>query len=118
SSQDEEQKLYLQEPLLERRVPEPDLIFVTDLPKGLDFNEWLASHTIGFFEHINLIYGTISEFCTQSTCPDMVGPGPRVYMWTDEKGKKSRLSAPQYIDYVFTYVQNTIGDESIFPTKH
>ncbi|XP_040564241.1 MOB kinase activator-like 2 [Lepeophtheirus salmonis] len=48
----------------------------------------------------------------------MVGPGPRVYMWCDEKSKKSRLSAPQYIDYVFTFVQNTIGDESIFPTKH
>ena len=32
---------------------------------------------IGFFEHVNLIYGTVSEYCTQSTCPDMVGPGPR-----------------------------------------
>lgn len=36
----------------------------------------------------------------------------------DEKGKKSRLSAPQYIDYIMTYVQKTINDEGTFPTKH
>ena len=34
-----------------------------------------------------------------------VGPGQRTYMWVDEKGKKSKLSAPQYVDYVMTYVQ-------------
>ena len=114
---------------------------------------------IGFFEHINLLYGTVSEFCNLSTCPDMVapsnpssllssisnlgngssftsslllsfidlhlrslspqmGPGQRVYMWLDEKGKKSKLSAPQYVDYVMTYVQKTVNDETLFPTKH
>ena len=35
----------------------------------------------------------------------------------DDRGKKSRVSAPQYIDYIMTYVQKTINDESIFPTK-
>ena len=42
----------------------------------LDFLKLLFS-AIAFFDHINLIYGTISEFCTPSSCPDMVGPGPR-----------------------------------------
>ena len=46
------------------------------------------------------------------------GPGQRVYMWVDEKGKKSKLSAPQYVDYVMTYVQKTVNDETLFPTKH
>ena len=41
---------------------------------------YLSVLAIGFFEHINLIYGTISEFCTPSTCPDMLGPGPRQAM--------------------------------------
>jgi hypothetical protein len=36
----------------------------------------------------------------------------------DEKGKKTRLSAPQYVDLLMTYVQKTINDETIFPTKH
>ena len=54
-------------------------------------------------------------------------------MWVDEKGKKSKLSAPQYVDYVMTYVQvslpphlhpnpstaqKTVNDELLFPTKH
>lgn len=117
-SGDAEQKLYLQEPLLECRVQDSELNFLTDLPGGLDYNEWLASHTIAFFEHINLIYGTVSEFCTPSSCPDMVGPGPRQYLWVDDKGKKTRLTAPQYVDLLMTYVQKTINDETIFPTKH
>ena len=48
----------------------------------------------------------------------MVGPGPRTYMWLDDKGKKSKLSAPQYVDYVMTYVQKVVNDETVFPTKH
>ena len=38
-------KLYLQPPLLELRVAEPELLFLTDLPGGLDTNEWMASHS-------------------------------------------------------------------------
>jgi len=114
----EETKLYLQEPCLERKIPDPDLLSLTEFQEGLDINEWLASHTIGFFEHTNLVYGTVSEFCNLSTCPDMVVPGPRNHLWVDDKGKKSRVSAPQYVDYVMTFVQKTINDESTFPTKH
>lgn len=114
----EESKLYLQEPCLERKVQEDDLLCITEVPSGLDANEWHALHTIGFFEHINLLYGTVSEFCNLTSCPEMIGPGPRVYMWLDDRGKKSKLSAPQYVDYVMTYVQKTVNDETVFPTKH
>ena len=65
-----------------------------------------------------MLYGTVSEFCNLTSCPEMVGPGPRTYMWLDDKGKKSKLSAPQYVDYVMTYVQKVVNDESVFPTKH
>lgn len=114
---DAEQKLYLESTVLERKIPEADLRQLVDLPPGLDLNEWLASHTIAFFEHVNLLYGAVSEYCTPTTCPDMLGPGQRQYHWIDERGKKIRLSAPQYIDYVMTYAQRTVNDESIFPTK-
>lgn len=110
--------MYLQEPCLERKVQEDDLMSITEVPLGLDANEWHALHTIGFFEHINLLYGTVSEFCNLSSCPEMTGPGPRLYMWLDDKGKKSKLSAPQYVDYVMTYVQKVVNDETVFPTKH
>lgn len=48
----------------------------------------------------------------------MTGPGTRIYLWFDEKGKKTRVAAPQYIDYVMTFTQKTVSDESIFPTKY
>ena len=47
----------------------------------------------------------------------MMGPATRQYLWFDEKGKKTRVAAPQYVDYVMTFTQKTINDESIFPTK-
>lgn len=73
----EDPKLYLEEATLERQLPELDLRMLVDLPPGLDYNEWLASHTLALFDHINLVYGTISEFCTMTGCPDMTGPGLR-----------------------------------------
>lgn len=42
----------------------------------------------------------------------------RLYLWFDEKGKKTRVAAPQYIDYVMTFTQKTVTDETIFPTKY
>ena len=38
------------------------LFQVVKLPKGEDFNDWLAVHVVDFFNRINLIYGTVS--CT------------------------------------------------------
>jgi hypothetical protein len=38
-------KLYLQEALLERKLPDVDMRQLVDLPHGLDYNEWLASHS-------------------------------------------------------------------------
>lgn len=38
-------KLYLEESVLERKLPDADLKMMVDLPAGLDFNEWLASHS-------------------------------------------------------------------------
>ncbi|KYB27742.1 MOB kinase activator-like 2 [Tribolium castaneum] len=118
SASSSDSKLYLEATVLERKLPDMDMRLLVDLPAGLDYNEWLASHTMALFDHVNLVYGTISEFCTQSGCPDMTGPGQRTYLWFDEKGKKTRVAAPQYIDYVMTFIQKTITDENIFPTKY
>lgn len=42
----------------------------------------------------------------------------RQYQWQDEaKGKKSKLSAPQYIDLVMSTCQKMLQDESLFPSK-
>ena len=54
---------------------------VVKLPADEDLSDWLAVHVVDFFNRINLIYGTVSEFCNETSCPKMSG-GPRFeYFW-------------------------------------
>lgn len=39
------------------------------------------------------------------------------YTWINSDRKSVHLPAPTYIDYVMTWVQNLLDDESTFPTK-
>jgi len=41
------------------------------LPDGEDENEWLAVNVVDFYNQINLLYGSITEFCSPQTCPEM-----------------------------------------------
>jgi len=41
-----------------------DLKAIVLLPPGEDLNDWIAVHVVDFFNRINLIYGTVSDFCT------------------------------------------------------
>ncbi|KAI0225418.1 MOB kinase activator-like 2 [Lamellibrachia satsuma] len=109
---------YLDDDYVQEKIQSTDMAPLVKLPYGLNYNEWLATHTISFFEHINLMYGIVSEYCTTSACTAMTGPGNIQYSWVDEKGKKSKCAAPQYVDYVMTFTQNTIHDENVFPTKY
>ncbi|KAL8618956.1 hypothetical protein ACOMHN_018339 [Nucella lapillus] len=113
----DEQKQYLQENCLRQRVIEADFIKLVQLPPSLDSNEWLATHTISFFNHVNLMYGVVSEYCTPDTCASMVGPDNVQYHWQDEKGKKVKQSAPQYIDHMMSHIEKSVTDEALFPTK-
>ncbi|XP_076471988.1 MOB kinase activator 2-like isoform X2 [Babylonia areolata] len=113
----DEQKQYLEEECLRQRVIDADFVKLVQLPPSLDSNEWLATHTISFFNHVNLMYGVVSEYCTSDSCSSMVGPDNVQYHWQDEKGKKVKQSAPQYIDHMMSYIQKSVTDESLFPTK-
>lgn len=113
----DEQKQYLEESCLRQRVIDADFHQLVKLPSNLDTNEWLATHTISFFNHVNLMYGVVSEYCTPETCSSMVGPDNVQYHSQDEKGKKVKQTAPQYIDNMMSYIQKSVTDESVFPTK-
>lgn len=39
------------------------------------------------------------------------------YLWMDGQKKTSKVPAPQYIDFVMTWIQTLINDENTFPTK-
>lgn len=89
------------------------------LPEGEDPNEWVAVNIVDFFNQINMLYGTITEFCTEDNCPVM-SAGPKYeYHWADGQTVKKpiKCSAPKYIDYLMTWVQDQLDDEQLFPSK-
>ncbi|KAK0138861.1 MOB kinase activator 2 [Merluccius polli] len=112
-----EERPYLQKQYVSQRISHTDMCTLTTRPPGVDEAEWLATNTIAFFKHINLLTSAMSEFCTPSTCPVACGPGSTVYVWTDEQGKKLKCSAPLYFDYAMCYIQDLLTDEDVFPTK-
>lgn len=74
---------------------------------------------VDFFNQINMLYGTITEFCTEETC-HIMSAGPKYeYHWADGQTVKKpiKCSAPKYIDYLMTWVQDQLDDETLFPSK-
>ncbi|XP_077201366.1 MOB kinase activator 3B isoform X2 [Paroedura picta] len=96
-----------------------DLKAAVQLPSGEDLNDWVAVHVVDFFNRINLIYGTICEFCTERTCPVMSGGPKYEYRWQDDlKYKKpTALPAPQYMNFLMDWIEVQINNEDIFPTS-
>lgn len=82
-----------------------------------DSRRFVVTTVVDLFNNINLFVSVSTEFCTPETNPTMsAGPGMD-YTWIDANRKRVKLPAPQYIDYVLTWVEGLIKDESVFPTK-
>lgn len=74
---------------------------------------------VDFFNRINLIYGTVSEYCNETTCPTMSG-GPRYeYLWADGDAfkKPTPLPAPKYIEMLMDWTEGQINNENVFPVS-
>ncbi|CAF1125870.1 unnamed protein product [Rotaria sordida] len=96
-----------------------NLRLAVQLPEGEDLNEWIAVNIVDFFNQINMLYGTITEFCTETTCVLMTAGPKYEYHWADGQTIKKpiKCSAPRYIDYLMSWVQDQLDDELIFPSK-
>ncbi|XP_017692474.1 PREDICTED: MOB kinase activator 3A [Lepidothrix coronata] len=96
-----------------------DLKVAVQLPPGEEQNDWVAVHVVDFFNRINLIYGTISDYCTEQSCPVMSGGPKYEYRWQDEHKyrKPTALSAPQYMNLLMDWIEVQINNEDIFPTN-
>lgn len=96
-----------------------DLRKVVQLPEGENISDWIAVHVVDFFNRINLIYGTMSEFCTERTCPIMSGGLRYEYRWQDgdEYKKPTKLSALKYMNLLMDWIESLINNEDIFPTR-
>ncbi|XP_065278254.1 MOB kinase activator 3A isoform X1 [Emys orbicularis] len=96
-----------------------DLKLAVQLPSGEEQNDWVAVHVVDFFNRINLIYGTISDYCTEQSCPIMSGGPKYEYRWQDEHKyrKPTALSAPKYLNLLMDWIEVQINNEDIFPTN-
>mmetsp|Transcript_58024 Transcript_58024/g.92169 ORF Transcript_58024/g.92169 Transcript_58024/m.92169 type:complete len:213 (+) Transcript_58024:47-685(+) len=96
-----------------------DIKAIVKTPKGEKLNEWLAVNTVDFFNEISLLYGIITDYCTKETCPCM-SAGPKYeYLWADgiKYKKPIKVSAPEYVDLLMTWVEDQINNEQIFPME-
>ncbi|ELU44836.1 protein kinase activator Mob2 [Rhizoctonia solani AG-1 IA] len=109
--------LYLCQPFVRAALVTGKFKTIVALPKYVDINEWVAVNIFDFYQNLNLFCAVISEVCSTHTCTSMTA-GPNLsYEWTDRNRRAVSLPAPTYIDYVMTWVQNCLDDETTFPTR-
>ncbi|KAI7991370.1 MOB kinase activator-like 1A [Camellia lanceoleosa] len=89
------------------------------LPPGEHPNEWLAVNAVDFFNQVNILYGTLTEFCTASSCPLMTAGPKYEYRWADGVTIKKpiEVSASKYVEYLMDWIEAQLDDKSIFPQK-
>ncbi|KAJ0030272.1 hypothetical protein Pint_13491 [Pistacia integerrima] len=77
------------------------------------------STAVDFFNQVNILYGTLTEFCTPSDCPSMTAGPTYKYRWADGVTIKNpiEVSAPKYVEYLMDWIEVQLDDESIFPQK-
>lgn len=92
------------------------------LPPDEDQNEWIAVHVVDFFNQVNLLYGTITEFCSPTSCPQMLATEEYEYLWQDSNDpqfkRPTQLSAPDYIEHLMTWIQGYFNNPLYFPAQN
>lgn len=110
--------LFLCEPYVKTALVKGSFKTIVQLPKYVDYCEWLALNIFELFNHLNRFYGVIQEYTTPEAYPTMnAGPNTN-YLWVNSSGQAVNLPACQYIEYVITWVTNKLNDQSVFPTKN
>ncbi|CAJ0567436.1 unnamed protein product, partial [Mesorhabditis spiculigera] len=86
------------------------------LPKGEDINEWLAVNIADLSNQVCMLYGMLDTICTSSSCPKMSVQGHE-YDFQDSQKQTLHTTAPMYISYLLTGIQEQLDDETIFPSQ-
>lgn len=114
---EEKLPLFLCEPFVKTALVKGSFKTIVQLPKYVDYGEWIALNLFELFNNLNQFYGLISDYVTPEDFPTM-NAGPRTnYLWIDSTGQAVNLPAGQYIDFVLTWISNKLNDQSVFPTK-
>lgn len=110
--------LFMCQPFVKTALVKGSFKTIVQLPKYVDYGEWLSLNIFEMYGLLNQFYGVISEYVTPEQYPTMnAGPNTN-YVWKDANGQSINLPALQYIDYVLTWINNKLNDQSIFPTRN
>ncbi|KAL9650550.1 hypothetical protein ABK040_004768 [Willaertia magna] len=90
------------------------------LPAGEKKNEWLAVHVVDFLNGINILYGSLQEYCTPSTCPKMIAGQAFEYLWMNQDDKRyekpTAVCARDYVSLLMEWTESLVNNEEIFPS--
>lgn len=99
--------------------------YLSPIPSSTTVSIACTKHTaVDFFNQVNMLYSTVTEFCSPIACPTMSAGQRYEYLWADPtptpgkpRGEPLKMSAPEYVDTLMTYIQSRIDDEATFPSK-
>lgn len=87
------------------------------LPPDEDPREWIANNLFNFHKQICMLFGTVNEFCTSTTCPKMTAGKKYEYLWSVGPQKEPyTCSAKDYIQHLLDWVQEQLDDSRVFPS--
>ena len=109
--------LYLCQPFVRSALIKGSFRTIITLPKYVHPYEWISVNLFDFFHNLNHFYGALAQFCTAQSNPTMSAGVGLHYAWVDVHGKPIYLPAPQYIDFVMTWINRLLDDEAVFPTR-
>ncbi|KAF7138597.1 hypothetical protein RHSIM_Rhsim07G0137800 [Rhododendron simsii] len=92
---------------------------ITNMDKETSKQLFVLVNSVDFFNQVNLLYGTLTEFCTPENCPTMTAGPKYEYRWADgvQIKKPIEVSAPKYVEYLMDWIETQLDDESIFPQR-
>mmetsp|Transcript_14161 Transcript_14161/g.45392 ORF Transcript_14161/g.45392 Transcript_14161/m.45392 type:complete len:223 (+) Transcript_14161:298-966(+) len=104
--------------LTKRTLGSGNLRAAVRLPDDEDLFEWIAANTVDFYNEISLLYGLVVDEAQERFTQAGEGFPPGFeYRWGQGNTKKPlRVSSPEYVDYVMTWVEDQLDNEEIFPT--
>lgn len=78
-----------------------------------------ARIVVDFYNQINLLYGSITEFCSPQSCPEMKATDEFEYLWQDNEQfkKPTKMPAPEYVEHLMSWVQGHVDNEQMFPSR-
>ena len=69
---------------------------------------------------LSCVCRSLARFCLPTTCPVMCAGPNYQYLWADTTGKYKqpvKVSAPEYVDLLMSWVEAQLNDETLFPLQ-